>query len=57
MTPLEVHIANLSPARRSRRRDAIDWLSLELIALTLTGAFTLGVLLGMVLRNAFGGVS
>lgn len=54
MTPLGVHIANLSPTRRTRRRDAIDWLSLELIVLVLTCSFVLGVLLGMILKGAFG---
>lgn len=55
MTPLEVHIANTSPSRsRSRRRDAIDWLSLELIVLLITIAAVGGMFLGMVLHSAFG---
>lgn len=55
MNPISIHIANISRPRRQRRSRVVHWLSFELIVLALTLAGITGMLLGMVLRNAFAG--
>lgn len=53
MTPLSIHIANLSsPARR--RPVVTPILGFELVCLALTAAGVLGMFLGIVLKGAFG---